>query len=91
MALFGMAVGVSKSAPSDRTRAEAVRLTVSKDRFGDFAAWAALNPQGVTIFAHADTWDDLAAHSDQVVWFGPSERVDLLIIRLMSLTPTGIG
>lgn len=55
------------------------QLTLRPDAFGDFATWMAVNRGGLTIFAHASTGDDLADHSQNVVWFGPSEALDLSI------------
>ena len=55
------------------------QLTVPTDLFGDVAQWLALNRGPLTIFAHATTGDDLADHSEHVIWFGPSEPVDLSI------------
>lgn len=55
------------------------QMTVPTDRFGEVAAWLAVNRVGLTIFAHASTGDDLADHSRNVVWFGPSETLDLSI------------
>jgi aromatic ring-cleaving dioxygenase len=55
------------------------QLTVPRDLFGDVAQWLALNRDGLTIFAHAETGDDLADHTDHVIWFGPSEPLDLSI------------
>ena len=54
-----------------------VQLTVQVERFGEVAAWFALNRAGLTIFAHASTGDDRADHSEHVIWFGPSETLDL--------------
>jgi DOPA 4,5-dioxygenase len=56
-----------------------VQLTVQPEDFGEFAQWAALNRRGLTIFAHAETGDDRADHTDHVIWFGPSEPLDLSI------------
>ena len=56
-----------------------VQLTLLPEQFGDFAQWAALNRNGLTIFAHAETGDDLADHTEHVIWFGPSEPLDLSI------------
>ena len=78
-ALFDVAVGRFHEHPIGPHPRGSCQLTVPKDGFGDFAAWAALHRQGLTIFAHADTGDDLADHSDHVIWFGPSERLDLSI------------
>jgi aromatic ring-cleaving dioxygenase len=56
-----------------------VQLTLAKDLFGDVAQFLALNRGGLTIFAHANTGDDLADHTRHVIWFGPSESLDLSI------------
>jgi len=53
------------------------QLTVPTAVFGDVAQWLTLNRAGLTIFAHASTGDDLADHSQHVIWFGPSEPLDL--------------
>ena len=55
------------------------QTTVPTDRFGEVATWLAVNRAGLTIFAHASTGDDRADHSRNVVWFGPSEPLDLSI------------
>ena len=49
------------------------------EQFGAFAQWVVLNRGGLTIFAHATTGDDLADHRHNVIWFGPSEALDLSI------------
>ena len=56
-----------------------VQLTVPTETFGDLAQFLALNRGGLTIFAHADTGNDLADHTEHVIWFGPSEDLDLSI------------
>ena len=56
-----------------------VQLTVPTEQFGDVAQWLALNRGDLTIFAHANTGEDLADHTRHVIWFGPSERLDLSI------------
>jgi aromatic ring-cleaving dioxygenase len=56
-----------------------VQLTVPRDAFGDVAQFLALNRGKLTIFAHAETGDDLADHTRHVIWFGPSEPLDLSI------------
>jgi len=52
---------------------------VLPEQFGGFAQWAVLNRRGLTIFAHAETGNDLADHTEHVIWFGPSETLDLSI------------
>ncbi len=55
------------------------QLTVARDDFGEVAQFLALNRAGLTIFAHAETGDDLADHTQHVIWFGESEPLDLSI------------
>jgi aromatic ring-cleaving dioxygenase len=55
------------------------QLTVPAGLFGDVAQWLVLNRGPLTIFAHANTGDDLADHTHHVIWFGPSESLDLSI------------
>src|SRR3982750_1273053 len=45
------------------------QLTVPRDQFGDFAQWIALNRDGITIFAHTSTGEDLAHHTPPAIWF----------------------
>jgi DOPA 4,5-dioxygenase len=52
---------------------------VPRDSFGDVAQFLALNRGDLTIFAHAETGDDLSDHTKHVIWFGPSEPLDLSI------------
>jgi DOPA 4,5-dioxygenase len=56
------------------------QLTVPTEVFGDFAQWLALNRHSLTIFAHANTGNELADHTEHVIWFGPSERLDLSVL-----------
>ena len=76
---FGVAVGHFHLRPVGPHPRGSCQLTVLPEVFGDFAQWAALNRRGLTIFAHAETGDDLADHTKHVIWFGPSEALDLSI------------
>ena len=74
---FGLAVGhfhLGSVGPHPRG---SVQLTVPSELFGDVVQFLALNRAGLTIFAHAETGDDLADHSEHVIWFGPSEQLKL--------------
>jgi DOPA 4,5-dioxygenase len=76
---FGVPVGHYHLKPVGPHPRGSVQLTVAPDQFGEFAQWLALNRGGLTIFAHANTGDDLADHTDHVIWFGASEPLDLSI------------
>jgi aromatic ring-cleaving dioxygenase len=76
-ARFPLAVGHFHLRPVGPHPRGSVQLTVPTERFGDVAQWLALNRGPLTIFAHAETGDDLADHTRHVIWFGPSEQLDL--------------
>ena len=46
------------------------QLTVPTDRMGDMLGWLALERDGLTIFIHPNTGDDLADHTRHAVWMG---------------------
>lgn len=77
--LFNVRVGRFHERPVGPHPRGSCQLTVPPERFGEFAGWAVLNRLGLTIFAHAETGDDLADHSAHVIWFGPSEPLNLSI------------
>ena len=76
---FGVPVGRYHTQPVGPHPRGSVQLTVPPDLFGDFAQWLALNRGELTIFAHANTGEDLADHTAHVIWFGKSEPLDLSI------------
>jgi len=76
---FGVPVGHFHVGPVGPHPRGSVQLTVLPEQVGEFAQWAALNRCGLAIFAHAETGDDLADHTKHVIWFGPSEPLDLRI------------
>jgi DOPA 4,5-dioxygenase len=77
--LFGLPVGHFHRRPVGPHPRGSVQMTVPVDRFGEVATWLAVNRAGLTIFAHASTGDDRQDHTHNVVWFGPSEVLDLSI------------
>ena len=78
-ARFPIAVGHFHLGPVGPHPRGSCQLTVPTDLFGDVAQWLTLNRDGLTIFAHANTGNDLADHTERVIWFGPSETLDLSI------------
>ena len=72
-------VGHFHTAPVGPHPRGSVQLSLSPEQFAEFAAWASEGREGLTIFAHGLSGDDLADHTRYVVWFGPSETLDLSI------------
>ena len=78
-ARFAVSVGHFHLRPVGPHPRGSCQLTVRPEDFGDVAQWLALNRGALTIFAHANTGDDLADHTRHVIWFGESEKLDLSI------------
>lgn len=76
---FGVAVGHFHQRPVGPHPRGSVQMTVPTDRFGEVATWLAINRADLTIFAHASTGNDRRDHSHNVIWFGPSEQLDMSI------------
>jgi aromatic ring-cleaving dioxygenase len=76
-AKFGVPVGHFHLKPVGPHPRGSCQLTIPTEIFGDFAQWMALNRDGLTIFAHTSTGDDLADHTQHVIWFGDSEQLNL--------------
>ena len=76
---FGIAVGHFHQRPVGPHPRGSVQMTVPPERFGEVASWLSVNRGEFTVFAHASTGDDRADHTHNVVWFGPSEPLDLSI------------
>ncbi len=49
--------------------------------FGRLIPWLALNRDGLTIFVHPLTGDDIADHSAFAMWLGASDTVNLDALR----------
>ena len=76
---FGVAVGHFHQRPVGPHPRGSVQLTVPTEVFGELATWLAVNRAGLTIFAHASTGEDKRDHTQNVVWFGPSEDLNLAL------------
>jgi aromatic ring-cleaving dioxygenase len=76
---FGVPVGHYHQRPVGPHPRGSVQLTVPAEQFGIVAQWLALNRGDLTIFVHANTGNDLADHTQHVIWFGESEPLDLSI------------
>ena len=76
---FDLPVGHFHTRPVGPHPRGSVQLTVPADRFGAVATWLSTNRAGLTVFAHASTGDDAVDHTHNVVWFGPSEPLDLTL------------
>ena len=49
--------------------------------FGELVPWLALNRDGLVVFIHPETGDDLADHSERAIWLGAKLELDLEKLR----------
>ena len=81
-ARFDIGVGHFHQRPVGPHPRGSCQLTVQPEDFGPVASFLALRRDGLTIFAHASTGDDIADHTQHVIWFGPSEKLNLALFGL---------
>ncbi|WP_017902529.1 DOPA 4,5-dioxygenase family protein [Pseudomonas asplenii] len=55
------------------------QLAFEAEQFGAVVPWLALNRQGLVVFTHPLTGDDLADHRDHAIWMGAVRPLDLSI------------
>ena len=77
--VFGIAVGHFHLRPVGPHPRGSVQMTLPTKLFGEIATWLAVSRSGLTVFAHASTGDDRTDHSHNVIWFRPSEPLNLAI------------
>lgn len=57
------------------------QLAFPPEAFGEVVPWLALNRDGLTIFTHPETGDDLADHTRHAIWMGRMLPLDLSVFR----------
>lgn len=53
------------------------QLAFAPEVFAQVVPWLALNRQGLVVFLHPDTGDDLRDHTDHAIWMGAIRPLDL--------------
>ncbi|MCR9126874.1 MAG: DOPA 4,5-dioxygenase family protein [Rhodobacteraceae bacterium] len=53
------------------------QLAFGPQAFADIVPWLALNRDGLIVFTHPDTGDDLADHRDHGIWMGAMPKLKL--------------
>jgi DOPA 4,5-dioxygenase len=48
--------------------------------FGELVPWLALNRDGLTVFVHPNTGEDLPDHAEHAMWLGDSVELDLSVL-----------
>ncbi len=52
-------------------------IAFGPERFADVVTWLTLNRQGLIVFVHPESGDDLADHTERAIWMGGMPDLDL--------------
>ena len=74
---FKLSVGRKHKKPVGPHPCWSCQLTFGAENFGSVVPWLALNRNGLTIFIHANTGDDLKDHTEHTIWMGKMEPLNL--------------
>ncbi len=53
------------------------QIAFKADEFGTIVPWLALNREGLTVFVHGLSGDDIYDHTELVMWLGESVELNL--------------
>ena len=53
------------------------QLAFSPAQFGELVPWLSLNRDGLVVFVHPETGDEIADHTDYALWMGAMPALDL--------------
>ena len=57
------------------------QIAFAPELFGALVPWLALNRDGLTVFIHPETGDDVPDHRDHAIWLGQQQELDLEALR----------
>lgn len=57
------------------------QIAFAPDLFGEIVPYLALNRDGLTVFVHPDTGDDVPDHTERAIWLGEQQKLDLSALR----------
>ena len=56
------------------------QIAFKPEIFGAFVPWLALNREGLVIFVHPNTGQDLPDHAEHAIWLGETVALDLSVL-----------
>lgn len=74
---FGAEMGRMHERPVGPHPMWSCQLHYGTGAFAGIAGWLAINRQGLTVFTHPITGDDLADHRDHAIWMGSMPALNL--------------
>lgn len=74
---FGLSMGRFHKKPVGPHPCWSCQLAFMPDQFGTVVPWLALHRDGLTIFTHPQTGDDLIDHTRHAIWMGQMLPLEL--------------
>lgn len=74
---FSISMGRMHKRPIGPHPAWSCQLAFPPERFGEVIPWLATHREGLVIFVHTETGDDLADHTKHAMWMGQMLPLDL--------------
>ncbi|HIE66182.1 MAG TPA: 4,5-dioxygenase [Nitrospiria bacterium] len=78
---FGVSVGHMHRKPVGPHPCWSCQLTLSREDFGEVILWLALNRNGLVVFIHPDTGNDVKDHSEHALWMGEIKEINLSFLK----------
>ncbi len=79
--LFPVQMGRMHDKPVGPHPTGSCQLAFGREAFSDVVTWLAMNRDGLTVFTHLETGDELADHRDHGIWMGSMPALDLSIFK----------
>ena len=76
---FGVNMGRGHEKPVGPHPMFSCQLAATVEQFAILLPWLALHRNGLIVFAHPETGDDLSDHRDHGIWLGTGLALDLSI------------
>ena len=57
------------------------QIAFAPELFGRIVPYLALMRDGLIVFVHPETGDDVADHTDHAIWLGPQQELDISVLR----------
>jgi len=78
---FGVPVGHKHKQPVGPHPMWSCQVTLTPETFATVIPWLMLNRNGLTVFIHANTGDDLKDHTEHTMWMGQVTKLNLEIFQ----------
>lgn len=79
--LFDVPVGFKHQQPVGPHPMWSCQISLTAEKFVEVVPWLMLNRQGLTVFIHANTGDDLKDHTEHTMWMGNIAPLNLDIFK----------